>query len=516
MREAVTAGAVPTDVPSGRPVRPVHAYWHARTLRTQLLSLFILIEVIAAAVAGAVSVFNARSATRVEIAASMELAELWVKEAVLLAQRETPADRFLADLSSQLRRARHVRIEVRDAAGNVLEVRPAAVVPAPGGGETEAPTTSLPTTSLPTWLLSLVSAPAPAWFAALIAPPTERRVVPVVVQGVRIGSVDVVSEPKDEIGEKWETTALLGAVGLGVTLAVTGLLYLLVGRVLKPLTGLAAGLAELEHRRYRVRLERPQPAELAIITDRFNALAEALEATLAENQSLNRRLITAQDDERRRTALDLHDEVGPSLFGLKAHAASMAKAAEALPEGAAAHMTERVRDLNAIIDHLQAINRGMLNRLRPMSLGQLPLADVLSELVSGRAREYPQIRFSFAAEGIERSYGEPIDLTLYRCIQEGLTNVIRHAEATSVDVRIAAAESAAEASVILTVRDDGRGIDPLAPKGLGSLGMKERVECLGGDYAVESERGRGTSLRVVIPLRAKENDGRSPTSSMPA
>jgi two-component system sensor histidine kinase UhpB len=284
--------------------------------------------------------------------------------------------------------------------------------------------------------------------------------------------------------------------------------------VLKPLTALAAGLAELEHRRYRVRLERPQPAELAIITDRFNALAEALEATLAENQSLNRRLITAQDDERRRTALDLHDEVGPSLFGLKAHAASMAKLAEALPEGAAAEMKERVRDLNAIIDHLQAINRGMLNRLRPMSLGQLPLADVLSELVSGRAREYPQIRFSFAAEGIERSYGDSIDLTLYRCIQESLTNVIRHAEATSVDVRIEAASGpAAEAVVMLTVQDDGRGIDPLAPKGLGSLGMKERVEGLGGDYALESERGRGTSLRVVIPLRAKENDARNTAAS---
>jgi two-component system sensor histidine kinase UhpB len=485
-------------------MRPADAYWGARTLRTQLLGLFILIELIAAAVAGAVSIFNARSATRVEIAASMELAELWVKEAVLLAQRETPTDRFLADLSSQLRRARHVRIEVRDAAGNVLEVRPAAVVTAPGGETEAAPS-----------LLSLVSAPAPDWFAALIAPPTERRVVPVVVQGIRIGSVDVVSEPKDEIGEKWETTSLLGAVGLGVTLAVTALLYLLVGRVLKPLTGLAAGLAELEHRRYRVRLERPQPAELAIITDRFNALAEALEGTLAENQSLNRRLITAQDDERRRTALDLHDEVGPSLFGLKAHAASMANAAEALPEVAAADMKERVRDLSAIIDHLQAINRGMLNRLRPMSLGQLPLVDVLSELVSGRAREYPRIRFSFAAEGIERSYGDSIDLTLYRCIQESLTNVIRHAEATSVDVRVAAAQggSASEGAVMLTVRDDGRGIDPLAPKGLGSLGMKERVEGLGGDYAIDSERGRGTSLRVVIPLRGKENDAGSIAAS---
>src|SRR5262249_11757994 len=161
--------------------------------------------------------------------------------------------RFLADLSSQLRRVRHVRIEIRDAAGGLLEVRPAAVVPAPGAAEPSA------------WLMSLVSAPAPAWVAALIEPPTERPARPVVGAGVRIGSVDVVSEPKEEIGEKWEPTAVLGAVGLGVALAVIGILYVLLGRVLKPLTGLAAGLAELEHQRYRVRLDQPQPAELAII-----------------------------------------------------------------------------------------------------------------------------------------------------------------------------------------------------------------------------------------------------------
>jgi len=504
MREAVTAGAVPAHLSSDRSAGPARAHPGERTLRTQLLSLFILIELVAAAIAGAVTIFNARSATRVEIAASMELAELWVKEAVLLAQREAPADRFLADLSSQLRRVRHVRIEVKDAAGSLLEVRPAAVVPAPGGTEPSA------------WLMSLVSAPAPAWFAALIEPPTERRIVPVVVAGARIGSVEVVSEAKDEIGEKWETTSVLGVVGLGVTIVLIGILYVLLGRVLKPLTELAAGLAELEHQRYRVRLDRPEPAELAIITDRFNALAEALEATRAENQSLNRRLITAQDDERRRTALDLHDEVGPSLFGLKAHAASIANAAAALPDAAAANLKERVRDLNAIIDHLQAINRGMLNRLRPMSLGQLPLADVLSELVSERAREYPQIRFTFAAEAIERSYGDSIDLTLYRCVQESLTNAIRHAQATCVDVRIAATRngSATETFVTLTVRDDGRGIDPQAPKGLGSLGMKERVECLGGAYAIESERGQGTCLRVVIPLRATQSDAASSATSI--
>src|SRR5262249_11777961 len=163
----------------------------------------------------------------------------------------------------------------------------------------------------------------------------------------------------------------------------------------------------------------------AAIADRFNALAEALEATRAENQSLSGRLITAQDDERRRTALDLHDEVGPSLFGLKANAASIAKAADALPGEAAQAIKARGNDLLAIIDHLQTINRGMLNRLRPMALGQLPLHDVLSELVAERGRQFPHIRFMFTARKLDRSYGEPVDLTLYRCVQESLTNAIR-------------------------------------------------------------------------------------------
>src|SRR5262245_62042787 len=199
------------------------------------------------------------------------------------------------------------------------------------------------------------------------------------------------------------------------------MLYLLFGRVLGPLTGVTRGLADLEQRNYRVRLERLRAKELAAITDRFNALAQALDAVRAENETLNHRLITAQDDERRRTALELHDEVGPSLFGLKANTASIANATAELPEPAARKITERVRDLQAIIEHLQGINRGMLNRLRPMALGHVPLQKILSELVAERARQLPQIDFTFSADKLLPSYGDSIDLTIYRCVQEGLT-----------------------------------------------------------------------------------------------
>jgi two-component system sensor histidine kinase UhpB len=459
----------------------VQALWQRRSLRVQLLIIFVLIDFIAALVAGSVTILKARTSTRVEIAASMELAELLVGEAVNLMQQEVPAERFLGDLSSQLRLVRHVRIGVKDAAGNPLAVRP------PGGAADT--------------LRGDERTPAPAWFAALIAAPVETRNVPVIVNSQPIGSVEIVSEPKDEIAEVWETTIALAAVALLLNLAMIGFLYVLFGRVLDPLTGLSAGLADLERARYQVRLPRPQPQELAAITDRFNALAEALEATRAENLKLNHRIITAQDDERRRTALDLHDEVGPSLFGLKANAASIATAVGELPEGAGRNVKERVRDMLAIIEHVQTINRSLLNRLRPMALGHVPLRDILSELVRERAQQHPQISFSFAAERLDRSYGDSVDLTVYRCIQESLTNAIRHAQAKHIGIDLGEVNQEPAAQLKLTVRDDGLGIDPGTPIGFGMSGMQERVQALGGHYTVEGTSGRGTCVQIVIPVR---------------
>src|SRR6185503_16900912 len=128
-----------------------------------------------------------------------------------------------------------------------------------------------------------------------------------------------------------------------------------------------------------------------------NALAQALDAARSENEKLNHRLISAQDDERRRTALELHDEVGPLLFGLKAHAGSIAAAAAANAADANARARERAADMLAIVEQLQAVNRSMLNRLRPMALGHVPLADLLSGIVRERAREHAGIAFHVAA-----------------------------------------------------------------------------------------------------------------------
>ena len=191
--ESRTPSPRPLALPSAR--RLSHALWYGRSVRAQLLIVFVLIDVIAALVAGAVTILKARTATGVEMAASMELARLLIGEAVGLIQQEVPAERFLTDLSSQLRLVRHVRIGVKDAAGT-------------------------------RWRFGRGCAPqrrpraAPRWFEALTAPSVESQSVPVIVNGQHIGTVEIVPEPRDEIAEVWENTVALGWVALLVNVAV--------------------------------------------------------------------------------------------------------------------------------------------------------------------------------------------------------------------------------------------------------------------------------------------------------
>jgi two-component system sensor histidine kinase UhpB len=451
------------------------AAWHWLSLRGQLLIVFILIDLIAAFVAGGVMIMRARTSTRVEIAASMNLAEALVAETLRVTQQQSPANALSETRSLRGPFMRHVRISVRNAAD-----LPLMTGPAPVNADADRA--------------------APAWFMSLIAPPVERRDLPIIAGGQRVGSILITGEASDEVAEVWENTLALGAAGAVLNVAVILLLYALFGRVLKPLTGFAHGLRDLEQRNYRVRLVRPGAPELGVIADRFNALAQALDALRAENNELNRRVITAQDDERRRTALELHDEVGPCLFGLKANATSIAAITADSPGGVA----ERARDVLAIVEHLQSINRSLLNRLRPMALGHVPLGDLVAELVSERARQHPQTQVSFTPGRLLPSYGDSIDLTVYRCIQESLTNALRHANATRVTIELG---EAGHRAVQVRVCDDGCGIDAKTPPGRGLLGMQERVQALGGSFVIDGAQGNGTRVQVLLPI--KPADGAS-------
>src|SRR6516162_856409 len=466
---ASTVGSLTTASPRQR---TLHGLWYGRSIRLQLLVVLVLVDLLAALFSGTIAIWRARTQTTVEIAASVHLAELLVSDAAKYVGQQLSAEEFLRALPTQLRSMRHVRIAVKDAAG--MPVAPALTF---GAKE---------------------RAPAPAWFAALVAPAVKSHDIPVIAAGRPVGHVEIAGEPADEIAEVWENLLAIGSVAVLLNVTMIGLLYVLFGRVLDPLTALGAGLSDLQRQSYGVRLPEPYPRELAVIVARFNALARALETARAENLALNRRLISAQDDERRRTALELHDEVGLCLFGLKVCAASIATAAADLPDKAAQDMSGRAREIVATVEHLQAINRTMLERLRPMALGHVPLKDILEQIVGERARQTPQTSFELRAQRLAPSYGDSIDLTVYRCIQESLTNAIRHAQAKHVEIHIH--EDGNAALLKLTVHDYGRGRAVDAPAGLGIRGMQERVEGLGGYFSLDSATGRGTCISISIPI----------------
>jgi two-component system sensor histidine kinase UhpB len=334
-----------------------------------------------------------------------------------------------------------------------------------------------------------------------------------VVAAEGVNPVVIVGEPADEIAEAWQDFYSLAIVWLALDALILVVLYIVLGRVLNPLQSLSSGMARLEDGHYATRLATPKVKELAVITNRFNTLAGALDVAREENSSLYRQLITVQEEERRDIANELHDEAGPCLFGITANASSIQTIADQLTDPRTAGITHRVGEILGIVERLKLMNRALMKKLRPGSHGRVGLAELINELVAGFERRHPDTHIHYSTGRLAKSYGEPIDLTLYRCVQEGITNAIRHGSVDNLTIDLVEESGhrrngakRAQAALRLTVVDDGKGIDPSTPKGFGLTTMTERVKSLGGTCAIESARGNGTTIRIEIPVQREKTE----------
>jgi signal transduction histidine kinase len=212
----------------------------------------------------------------------------------------------------------------------------------------------------------------------------------------------------------------------------------------------------------------------------------------AERAELLRRLVTAQEDERRRVAREMHDSFGQLVTALSLSVRA-ARDAAGLPPPADARLTEVQR----IADQLGRAAHEMAVQLRPSALDDLGLHAALAQYVAGwSARAGVEIDYEASAIASERLPAE-VETTVYRVVQEALTNVARHANARRVSVVIS--RHGGRATVV--VEDDGAGFDPEQVTGrLGLVGMRERVALVGGSLDVESGTGRGTVVLARFPL----------------
>ena len=221
---------------------------------------------------------------------------------------------------------------------------------------------------------------------------------------------------------------------------------------------------------------------------------ERAETAEHELRRLSRQLVRAQEEERRALSRELHDEVGQALTALRMDLGHLA----ALREGSAAQFEERLADTKQLVERTMHMVRDLAMGLRPSMLDDLGLVPALEWQVREFSRR-SGIPVDLSVDGVLSGLPEGQRTCVYRVVQEALTNCARHAQAQQVRVTIHGSSS----QVSLTVQDDGVGFaagNRGKSRGLGLIGIEERVRALGGSMEIVSQPGRGTLLRAMLPL----------------
>lgn len=220
-----------------------------------------------------------------------------------------------------------------------------------------------------------------------------------------------------------------------------------------------------------------------------------IEQARAELKELSARLVEAQESERRAISRELHDEVGQSLSALLV---GLSNLTAALPATLSAELRDQLAALRKLAESTVGVVRNITLLLRPSMLDDLGLVPALQ----WQAREVSKrtgMLVNLAADGVSDDLPEQYKTCIYRVVQEALNNCARHAQARSV--RITVRQEGAR--IMISIQDDGKGFRPEIERGIGILGMQERVTHLNGTLEVKSEPGHGTFLAIVLPLDPK-------------
>jgi signal transduction histidine kinase len=230
----------------------------------------------------------------------------------------------------------------------------------------------------------------------------------------------------------------------------------------------------------------------------------------AELKQLSARLVEAQENERRSISRELHDAVGQTLTGIRVELANLSRT---IRNQQMDGLEIKVDEIKEMVDDSVGVVRNMALLLRPSMLDDLGLVPALQ----WQAREVSKrtgVRVKVAAEGVSEDLPEDHKTCVYRIVQEALHNCVQHSEASLVRVTVEQNPN----RILLVIQDDGKGFDPQFERGMGLLGMQERVSHLGGTFSVESQPGTGAILCIVLPLakpveeQLQHSHGRHPNS----
>jgi signal transduction histidine kinase len=273
---------------------------------------------------------------------------------------------------------------------------------------------------------------------------------------------------------------------------------------------LAASNMEL---RQEIALRKAVEAQLKKSEQHYSGLLAKSDRLQQQLRQLSRQVLSAQEDERRKISRELHDVIAQTLTGINIRLATLKKEATLNKSGLDRSIagTQRLVEKSVSIVHRFALE------LRPAVLDDLGLIPALHSFLKGFSARNGVRTHLTAFAGVEQM-DTPRRTALFRVAQEALTNVARHARATRVDVSI---EKRGD-DVCMKIKDDGKAfavqrvLHDSGSKHLGLLGMRERLEMVGGSFGVESAAGQGTTITAQIPLRPRPRAGQRARFIKPA
>lgn len=330
----------------------------------------------------------------------------------------------------------------------------------------------------------------PDWFVRLLVIPESKAAFPVMIEERQVGDIVVAPDMSADIYEKWIGFLAIACSGITMMLLAGAIAHFAARSALRPLQSLADGLTRMRTGDYEQPIPPGGPPEIRKSAQEANELARTLNRLSQDNRSLLRRIVSLQDDERQDMARELHDELGPLLFGIRANTVALL---ESIPSGEA-KLSSAAEGILQSVETLQQANRRILDRLRPLYIQELGLERSIQTLLQNVKTQAPDLKVTSQIDTTLNDVDGLLSQTIYRVIQEAVTNVLRHARANAVHV----VADINDREVIVEVSDDGIGFPADRLFGRGLTGMLERARALSGTLELLREQGR-TCVRCRLP-----------------
>ena len=434
-------------------------------IRILISSLCILL------LGGSIAIWQARNAVDKEVDSSINLAVQLITLGFSHASQDSHTETEWLHQFNTLKETRHLSIQLKTPSGEIISVA--------HKNNQQTNHQKKP----PIWFINLVEGQHPK---------AEHRIT--TFSGKQLTLI-IQANPLDEITEVWQETIGFFSSLVLLTLFTYLTVNLAFYKALKSIAIIVNALKIIETGQYQQKLPDFSIQEYDSIAKAINHMTGELNTSQQENRALTQHSLEIQEDERQRLSQELHDELGQSLTAIKVLAVTAVHKK--------ADIKQATHSIIDICDRLMNVVRSMMHQLHPLILNELGLKATMEDLLNHWAIRNPALKLNLNCPDEVDFLEHKISIQIFRIVQECLTNIVRHAQAKEAVISLEIVHLSTTGKALrLRVTDDGQGCAAeMLQTGFGLLGMRERINSLGGDLSIQTQPQQGMSITASIPLQ---------------